>query len=87
METTRLSTKGQVIIPKQLRTAMRWRPGQELEVIETQEGLLLRQKAPFKPTRLEDVAGMLKNAGAPLSDKLIKARLADAVKKDWLGRR
>jgi AbrB family looped-hinge helix DNA binding protein len=87
VETTRLSTKGQVIIPKSLREALHWRPGQELEVIETSEGLLLRPKAPFKPTRLEDVAGMLKYDGPPLSDKDIQARLTESVRKQWLGRR
>jgi AbrB family looped-hinge helix DNA binding protein len=87
METTRLSTKGQVIIPKTLRDALRWRPGQELEVIETTEGLLLRLKAPFKPTRLEDVAGMLKYDGPKLSEDEIEARLRQSVRKQWLGRR
>jgi AbrB family looped-hinge helix DNA binding protein len=87
VETTRLSTKGQVIIPKPLRAALRWRPGQELEVIETQEGVLLRPKAPFKPTRLEDVAGILKYDGPPVSDKQIEARLTESLRKEWRGRR
>jgi AbrB family looped-hinge helix DNA binding protein len=87
VETTRLSTKGQIIIPKPLREALRWRPGQELDVIETKEGLLLRPKAPFKPTRLEDVAGMLKYDGPPVSDAEIKARLAESIRKEWRGRR
>jgi AbrB family looped-hinge helix DNA binding protein len=87
VETTRLSTKAQVIVPKSLREALRWRPGQELEVINTKEGLLLRAKAPFKPTRLEDVAGMLKYDGPPVSDKQIQARLTASLRKEWLGRR
>lgn len=86
METTRLSTKGQIIIPKPLRDALRWRPGQELEVIETQEGLLLRAKAPFKPARLEDVAGMLGKAPR-FTDEEIETRLRDSIRKEWLGRR
>jgi len=42
METTRLSTKGQVILPKTIRTARAWGPGTEFTVEETQEGILLR---------------------------------------------
>ena len=83
METTRLSTKGQVIIPKSLREALRWRAGQELEVTNTAEGLLLRAKAPFKRTRLEDVAGMLKYEGPPVTDAEIEAKLTEWVKQDW----
>lgn len=42
MQTTTLSSKGQVIIPKTLRAALRWAPGTQLEVHETPEGVLLR---------------------------------------------
>jgi AbrB family looped-hinge helix DNA binding protein len=85
MDTTRLSTKGQVIIPKSLREALRWRVGQELEVTQTADGLLLRPQAPFKPTRLEDVAGMLGKAPR-FTDAEIEARLAESLRREWLGR-
>jgi AbrB family looped-hinge helix DNA binding protein len=42
MQTTTLSSKGQVIIPKTLRVALRWAPGTQLEVHDTPEGVLLR---------------------------------------------
>jgi len=42
MQTTTLSSKGQVIIPKTLRAALRWAPGTQLEVHDTPEGVLLR---------------------------------------------
>ena len=41
MATTRVSSKGQVIIPKQVREARRWSPGTQLEVRETAESVLL----------------------------------------------
>ncbi len=44
METTRLSSKGQVIIPKAVRSAHQWGVGLELEVIEMGDGVLLRPK-------------------------------------------
>ena len=42
MQTTLLSSKGQVIIPKAVRVARRWVPGTRLEVQDTPEGVLLR---------------------------------------------
>jgi AbrB family looped-hinge helix DNA binding protein len=46
MTTTTLSSKGQVIIPKALRTARRWGPGTQLEVHDTPDGVLLRPLQP-----------------------------------------
>lgn len=67
MPTTRLSSKGQVIIPKVLRSRYNWHPGQKLSVIDTGEGVLLKPSHAFKPTELEQVAGILKHAGKPVS--------------------
>ena len=63
METTRLSSKGQVIIPKKLRDAHHWLAGQELIAINTGDGILLKPKQSFQETQLEDVAGCLKYVG------------------------
>ena len=62
-ETTRLSSKGQVIIPKALRDAYSWQPGQEFVVVDTGDGVLLREKRPFAPATLEEVAGSLPASG------------------------
>ena len=67
METTKLSSKGQVILPKSVRDAHHWQPGMEFVVEEVAEGVLLRPLKPFKPTRHEDVFGCLKYSGPPLS--------------------
>lgn len=45
MQTTTLSSKGQVIIPKALRVTRQWGPGTRLEVHDTPEGVLLRPVA------------------------------------------
>ncbi len=57
--TTRLSSKGQVIIPRQVRAAHQWESGQELEVIDAGDGVLLKPKKPFPETTLAEVAGSL----------------------------
>lgn len=58
--TTRLSSKGQVVLPSSIRKARRWQAGTEFEVQETPEGLLLKPLAWKQATRIEDVAGSLK---------------------------
>jgi AbrB family looped-hinge helix DNA binding protein len=48
METTRISTKGQIILPKSLRVARAWGPGTEFTVEETGNGILLRPTTRFQ---------------------------------------
>lgn len=59
METTRLSTKGQIILPKAIRDARAWAPGTEFTVEEAGDGILLRPAAQFPEAELEEVAGCL----------------------------
>ena len=61
METTRLSTKGQIILPKGIRVSRSWGPGTEFTVEETGNGILLRPAARFPDTHLEEVAGCLRS--------------------------
>lgn len=63
MPTTRLSTKGQVILPKAVRDAHAWAPGTEFAVEETPDGVLLRAVGRATPSRLEEVIGCLKWSG------------------------
>jgi AbrB family looped-hinge helix DNA binding protein len=67
MDTTKLSSKGQVVLPSAVRKAKAWRPGQELAVESTAEGVLLKPLKPFAPTRLEEVAGCVGYRGRRLS--------------------
>jgi AbrB family looped-hinge helix DNA binding protein len=63
MTTTSLSSKGQVIIPKPLRSLHNWHPGQKLQVIDTDDGILLKAAKPFEETTLASVAGCLPYTG------------------------
>jgi AbrB family looped-hinge helix DNA binding protein len=67
MQTTKLSSKGQVIIPKVLRSRYNWNTGQQLSVIDTGDGVLLRPAHSFKKTKLEQVAGILNYSGKSIS--------------------
>jgi len=65
METTRLSTKGQIVLPKNIRASRLWGPGTEFTVEETRDGVLLRPARPFPETDLEEVAGCLRFTRKP----------------------
>lgn len=63
METTKISSKGQVVIPKSLRVAHHWEAGQELVVVDVGDGILFKPKSPFKETNINEVASSLKFKG------------------------
>jgi AbrB family looped-hinge helix DNA binding protein len=57
MDTTKLSSKGQIVLPSSIRLARKWKPGTELAVENRPEGVLLRPLKPFQETRLAEVVG------------------------------
>jgi len=79
--TTRVSTKGQVILPKELRERRRWTTGTELIVEETPEGVLLRAKPAFAASRPEDVFGSLPYRGPAKSIAEMNDAIAGEVKR------
>jgi AbrB family looped-hinge helix DNA binding protein len=63
MEITRLSTKGQIVLPKSIRNSRAWGPGTEFTVEETKDGVLLRPARRLPKTTLDEVVGILKYKG------------------------
>ena len=55
--TTRLSTKGQLIIPKEIRDRYGWEPGVELEIEDQGDHVVVRRVESLPETRLEDLVG------------------------------
>jgi AbrB family looped-hinge helix DNA binding protein len=86
METTKLSSKGQVIIPKLYRDFHHWEPGQELLVSDIGDGLLLRPKAAFAKSKIADVAGLFKGKVKALSAAQIKLALDQDLRSKWRDR-
>lgn len=80
MPVTKMSSKGQVVIPKNIRTRYKWASGQELQVIDTGDGITLKPARPFTPTTLDQVAGRLTYTGRPVSLEEMEA----AIKKGAL---
>ena len=75
--TTVVSTKGQVILPKAIRERLRWPAGTELTVEDTIEGVLLKAKPAFAPTRPKDVFGSLPCKGPAKSASALAHRAAE----------
>lgn len=83
METTHLSSQGQVVIPQLLQDAQGWKAGQELVAIDVGDGILLKPKKPFPATKLADVAGCLKYRGQPKSLEEIEEAIRQGVIGQW----
>ncbi len=81
MITTVLSSKGQVIIPKPIRTTHHWNAGDRLVVEDTPDGVLLRPAALFKKTTLDDLAGCLKWQGPAKSIEEMNAAIAEGARR------
>ncbi len=80
METTKLSSKGQVILPKSVRDSHQWKPGTEFAVEAVKEGVLLRPLKPFPRTKLEDLFGSLRYTGRPKTLEEMDQAITDEVK-------
>lgn len=57
---TRLSAKGQVVIPKDVRDRLGWGQGSSLEVIETAGGVLLRRPHERKTLTVAEATEQLR---------------------------
>lgn len=75
MRITRLSTKGQIVLPKDLCVSRAWGPGSEFTIAESGDGVLLRPARRFPATQLADVAGCLPSKRKAVST----ARMSDAA--------
>lgn len=81
METTRLSSKGQVIIPQTIRVAHKWHSGLEFAIIDTNDGILLTPIKPFKQTSIKNVLGCVNYKGPRKSLKDMKQGIAKGARK------
>jgi AbrB family looped-hinge helix DNA binding protein len=82
VETTRLSTKGQIILPKNIRDSRAWVPGTEFIVEESGDGILLRPARHFPTVDLDEVAGCLRFNGKPKT----ASEMRDAVGREVMRR-
>jgi len=65
MADTTVSTKGQVVIPKEIRDRLGWAPGTSLEVEDRGDRVVLRQMRRVRRTTIDDLRGCLRYEGPP----------------------
>lgn len=76
MKTVKLSSKGQIVIPKAMRDDLHLPPGAEFVISATATGLTLTPTTLFPKTTIREVRGFLAKRGRSLpSDTDIKAEL------------
>ncbi len=80
MQKTRLSNKGQIVIPMPIRVARGWKSGLEFRVKETDEGILLKPIKTFKRTKIGEVVGCTGYNGPRKSLEEMDAAIAKGVK-------
>ena len=83
--TTTVSTKGQVILPKAIRTLLGWHAGTRVAVESTGDGVLLKPLPVFEETSPEQVFGSLRHRGAPRSVKDMDAAVLAEAKRRHAG--
>jgi len=81
METTRLSTKGQIVLPLSIRNAHGWESGTEFAVEETTQGILLRPLSSIPETTLDQVVGCLKAKRGPATPAEERAAIDKEVRR------
>ena len=82
MEKTRLSNKGQVVIPKAVRTLHGWKAGLEFVIESVGESIKLKPIKPYKETKIDEVIGCVGYEGPKKSLKDMEAAIAKGAKEN-----
>ncbi|MBI4774159.1 MAG: AbrB/MazE/SpoVT family DNA-binding domain-containing protein [Deltaproteobacteria bacterium] len=81
MEKTRLSNKGQIVIPKAIRELHGWKSGLEFVIENTGDGIKLRPIKPYKQTRIDEAIGCVGYEGPRKSLKDMESAIAKGAKE------
>ena len=85
--TATLSAEGGIVLPQAVRERRGWAAGVELVVEDAPDGVLLKREpsdSHFPPTCMEDVFGMLKYEGPPVSLEDMKRGIAEGASERYL---
>ena len=84
---TILSAKGQVVIPKDVRDHLGLKPGQQLDVIETAGGVLLRPVFQKSGRTTEEILNNLRELASEYKGPPIPVEEIDSAAKEAWGYR
>jgi AbrB family looped-hinge helix DNA binding protein len=83
METIRLSTKGQIVIPREMRARHHWESGTELIIEDRGDALVLRVAKPFDLTHVEDGLGCTGYRGPAKTLEEMDAGIDADLRRGW----
>jgi AbrB family looped-hinge helix DNA binding protein len=86
VHTTRLSSKGQIILPSVIRQTKRWQAGVKFSVELVDEGILLKPVATGPASTLDEVAGCLNYVGKGKSLTEMDAAITAELKARYVRR-
>ncbi len=62
----KLSSKGQIVIPKEIRDELHWQAGTQLTLVSSLSGVTLRSAPKKTGSTMADLIGMLQHEGPPM---------------------
>jgi AbrB family looped-hinge helix DNA binding protein len=85
MPSTRLSTKGQIVLPQEIRASLNWTAGTELQVDREGDVVILRARPVFpkKDLHARDAVGVLKWNGPTVSIREMDQAIDDMFRREW----
>ncbi|MBN9091292.1 MAG: AbrB/MazE/SpoVT family DNA-binding domain-containing protein [Reyranella sp.] len=78
---TKISSKGQVVLPKALRDKRRWKIGTRLTVEERVDGVLLKPVEKTKKLTIDDWAGIFRYKGPTRTIGEMDAAIVEEVRR------
>jgi AbrB family looped-hinge helix DNA binding protein len=79
--TMTLSSKGQVVIPKEIRDEMHWVAGTKIALVSGASGVMLKEVTVKTGRKFEDLIGMLKQEGPPVPTDVLCMPVDNS--EDW----
>jgi AbrB family looped-hinge helix DNA binding protein len=84
-KTIKLSSKGQIVIPKDVRDELGWESGTIVKLVRTINGIALQpiEKKRRRLTAAEFDKIVRPHVGVPGTEELWKAAIADDIRRRW----
>jgi len=79
--TIKLSSKGQIVIPKEIRDELHWQAGTQLTLVSSISGVTLKTAPKKTGGNLGDLIGMLKHDGPPIPVEALCGQVD--YRNDW----
>jgi AbrB family looped-hinge helix DNA binding protein len=83
MATAKFSTKGQLVVPKELRDRYDWSAGTAVEFIDEGDGVKIKVPAVQKRYTIDDLYGILPYSGPPKTLEDMQRGIDEAMAERW----